>query len=771
MFNRKSSTVLTRAVSAVLSGVVLSGAATVAMAAEGGLEEVVVTARRVNESLQDTPVAITAITSETISSFRLQGMSEFASLAPNAYVPKDAYNQNTRISIRGGRNVDPQVEPDFGLYRNGQYYGGPRTNLSSLVDVERVEVLRGPQVALYGRNAMNGAVNIVFAEPKAEDSAYVSAEYGSYNRTDLQGWVNGGTDKFAVRAAGWWIKQDSGEHYNPVLKQDLDKFSDGGARLSAKWRPTENLDVLWVVENGRFDGPDTTEFVESARCCGLFGPFAGGPLPAETKDTILRNTPSEANADTTYISQELNWRTTAGTMTLLANYRDYGRDAMRDFDETPFEPEDFVFAYKQVNKNHDAAEDVNVDLRWTSPREQRLTWMAGVSYLKENLSLNRSFATSLDLDYLGFLGIPPLGVATATGKNDIGIDTKSWSAYGEVTFAVTDQLDVIVGGRYTDDQKDLNFAQYIETDGTPGSSILAYLFCNPGGCTFPSYSLVDSNSFTNFSPMGEVTYKFSDDMNMYALISTGFRAGSYNTTSTNPAYLPYDSETGINYELGFKSMLLDDRVRFNAAAFMFDVDDVLLRVLDPNNPTQFSYLQNAGKSRTYGVEAELAWRPTDGLDLAATVGWLDSEITEGYTSDQNIATEPGPGVVCDEDGVCKTDISGSPIPGARDWTVALLANYVHPITDSLSWTANASYRYQTGGYWNAIPKYPSEGYQREPMDDYKFADLSTGFEGDKWRVVLFANNIGDETPVVIRRTVQVDRAQGVTYGVRFSARY
>ena len=774
MFKYRSKAALKRA--AWVSGAVLSGVVPAVLAADdkaAGLEEVVVTARRVNESLQDTPVAITAITTEAISNFRLQDMSEFASLAPNAYVPKDAYNQNTRISIRGGRNVDPQVEPDFGLYRNGQYYGGPRTNLNSLVDVERVEVLRGPQVALYGRNSMNGAVNVVYATPTAEEAAYISAEYGTYKHSDVQAWVNGGSDKFAVRAAGWWIKQDDGQHYNPVLKQEMDEFTDGGIRLSAKWAPSDAIDFLWMVETSETTGPDSTEFVEVERCCGLFGPFAGGyvTLPAEDKNSILRNTPTSSDANTTYISQDFNWRTAFGTLTVLANYRDYGREGQRDFDETPFEPTDFPAAYKQVANTEDDAENFNAEVRWTSPREQRLMWMAGASYLSENLTVNRQFATSMDLSQLGFLGIPPLGVNTATGYNDIDIDTESWSVFAEVTFAVTDKMNVIVGGRYTDDTKDLDFAQYIGTDGTPGSAILAYLFCNPGSCSFPSYDLVDSQNFTNFSPMGEVTYKFSDNMNGYALISTGFRAGSFNTTATNPAFLPYGSEEGINYELGLKTMLFEDRVRLNLAAFLFQVDDVLLRAQDPVNPTQFSYLENSGKSETIGVEAELAWAPLDGLDIAATVGWLDTEVTDGYTSDQNIDANPGQGVICDQNGVCKTDISGSPIPGARDWTAALLANYSYPITDALSWTINGSYRYQTGGYWNAIPKYPADTYKRQPIEDWQFADVSTGIEGDKWRVVVFVNNVGDEEPVTSRRTVQVDTAQGITYGVRVSARY
>jgi iron complex outermembrane receptor protein len=773
MFTSRSSVALTLA--ALGSGLALSGVSATVLAAgstSGGLEEVVVTARRASESLQDAPLAVTAITSKTISDFRLQDMTQFASLAPNAYVPKDAYNQNTQISIRGGRYVDPQVEPDFGLYRNGQYYGGPRTNLSSLVDVERVEVLRGPQVALYGRNALNGAVNVVFATPTNQDAAYASAEYGSFGRTDLQGWVNGAmNDTFAVRAAGWWVHQSSGEHYNPVLKQEMDSFHDGGVRLSAKWTPSENVDALWMVETSDSHGPDSTEFVEEPRFVGLLAGYGiGGELPAETKSTILRNTPTSADAQTIYVSQDLNWHTALGTVGLYANYRDYKRDATRDFDETPFAPTDFPGAMQQVNNNHDSVHDTNVEVRWTSPREQRVTWIAGASYLNEGMTVNRRFITSLDLTSLApIFDLPPgLGVNTATGADDIGIDTKSWSAYGEVTFAATPKLDLILGGRYTDETKDLNFGQYVISDGSLGSYILTLLFAS----TFPSYSLVDSQNFTNFSPMGEVSYKFSDDVNAYALVSKGFRAGSFNTTATNPAYLPYGSEQGINYEVGMKSMLFDNRMRLNLAAFVFDINDVLLRTLDPVNPAQFSFLQNSGKARTTGVEAELQVHPAEGLDLAATVGWLDAKITEGYSSDQNFTTTPGPGVVCDADtGICKTDISGSPVPGTRDWTAALLANYTHGISDSLRWFANGAFRYQTGGYFAAIPAHPPAGYERQPMDTFNFVDLSTGLETDRWRVILFANNVGDSTPITTRRVNQVDRAQGATYGVRLTARY
>jgi len=782
MSTGKSSAVLRRA---VVSGLCLLGAGVDARAAAdsaGGLEEVIVTARRVSESLQNAPLAVTAISTQTIEDYRLQNMESFASLSPNAYVPKDSYNQNTRISIRGGRDVDPQVEPDFGLYRNGDYYGGPRTNLGDLVDVERVEVLRGPQVALYGRNALNGAVNVVFATPDhTKDAAFLSAEYGTYDHADFQGWINAPvSDTFALRAAGWYVSQQNGPHYNPILHQNMDTFHDQGMRLSADWKPVSDLDILWVAETDSGSGPDSTEFIASPRCVGLLAPYGiCGHLPAEKPNTILRNTPTSADTQTYYLSQDINWHTGYGTLGLYANYRDYHRDGTRDFDETPFSPSDFPGALQQVNNNKDGVYGTNVDLRWTSVQGQRFTWMLGASYLNETMNVNRQFITSLDLTLFQpflppSLGVPPgLGVNTATGKDDININTKSWSGYGELTFAATPKLDLIAGGRYTDEKKDLKFNQYVVTDGTPGSYVLSLLFAG----TFPSYSNVDSHTFTNFSPMGTITYKFTDDVNSYALVSKGFRAGSYNTTATSAAYLPYDSETGINYELGLKSMLWERRLRLNFAAFMFDVDNLLLRVLDPQNPLQFSYLQNSGKSRTYGIEGEAEVEPVTGLNIGLSVGWLDAKITEGYSSDQNIANAgPGaPGVVCNPptgSANCKTDISGSPIPGARDWTLALLANYKHPLTDTVGWFVNGSWRYQTGGYWSATPKYEQPGSTPPTkIDTVNVLDLSLGLESDRYRFIFFANNITNNMPITTLRIDQIDVMQGTTYGVRVTARY
>jgi iron complex outermembrane recepter protein len=736
------------------------------------LAEVVVTARRREESLQDAPVTVSAIGRATIDDFRLQSAQGMVELAPNAIVPENSFHENTQIAIRGGRFVDPQVEPDFGLYRNGQYYGGPRTNLGSLVDVERMEVLRGPQVALYGRNAMNGAVNIVFATPTDKLGGYLSATGARYERGEFQGWVNAPVnDQFAVRLAGWYFNQSKGEHYNITLNKELDKQDDKGARLSARWRPSQDVEVLWMVEKGKESGPESTEFIETARTqwLGLPWPswtvFGVPPLAAETKGTIQRNTLNRQNADTTYASQDINWNTAAGTLSVLANYRKYDYDSTRDLEETPFSPDAFPTATQQLFNSTQGAKDYNLEARWVSKPNQPVSWMLGASYLDEKLTVDRSIPTTLNLTLLGAIGIPvpPVGDATAAGATNTSITTKSWSAYTEFTFKATDRLDLTVGGRYTSDQKTLDFHQFISTDGTLGSTVLSYLFCPPPqtvgtpGCTFPKYDLATSKTFTNFSPHGQASFKFTDRIMGYVLVSKGFRAGSYNITTTDPALIPYGAETGINYEIGLKTTLADNRVRFNVAAFQFDIKNVLLRVLDPVN-SLFSSLQNAGDARTRGLEAELMARPVAGLDIGMSAGWLDPKVTHGQVSDQGQATP--------------TNISGSQIPGTRTFTGALIANYSWPVFADFRWFVNGNLRVQTGG--NNLYEHPNTPGKWDPLPqpDFTFLNLSTGFDNAQWRVVLYADNVADKQPITSLRPnapgFEIDRAQGRTYGIRVS---
>lgn len=712
------------------------------------IEEIVVTARRIEESLQDTPVTVTAITRQTIDDYRLDRIDDFVLLSPNSIVPASDKKENSQIAIRGGRFVDPQVEPDFGLYRNGQYYGGPRTNLSALVDLERVEIMRGPQVGLYGRNAMNGAVNLVFATPNTEAATgYASVTAARWERYEVEGWFNAPvSDTFAVRAAAWYYDQGEGEHFNITLNEELDEQDTIGGRLSASWQASDTVDVLWVLETNETDGPQTTEFIEEDRLIDPLGFGVNVPLPAETKRTIQRDDPSMAESETLYFSQDVNWSTDNGVVTFAVNYRDYEFVSTQDFDFTPFGVSAFPTNLHRISDRDADVTDTNVELRWASNQDQRLSWITGISYLVEDFKFSTGVFTEIDLSLIGF----GPGVSDGTGFLVGDIDTDSYAAYAVFTYAATDRLDLIFGGRYTSDDKTLHYDQFIQTD----DPTIVALF----GPVFPEFVLDDSQTFDNFSPEVGLAYAINDNVNLFASYKEGFRAGSYNTTSTDPALLPYQDETATNFEIGIKSTLLDNRVRLNVTAFRFEIDDVLLRVLDPVNPL-FSSLQNVGESETNGIEIEFATRPLEGLDIAAAVGWLDAEITSGEATDQGFApSDP--------------NISGSQIPYTRDWTGSLLLNFSRPVNSAMSWFVNSNYRFQSGGNFRFEPTNPPPGgFDPVPMDHAGFVNLSLGLETDRWRLVVFGDNITGDEPRTTLRFNELDRAEAETYGVRFSMNF
>ena len=215
------------------------------------LEGVEVTASRRTQQIQDVPNSISAIGLDTIKDSRIQSLKDTMELVPNASVEQSSVGDNQVVVIRGVGSAPVRIsESAFGLYRNGAYFGGARTNIGTLVDLKRIEILRGPQGGLYGRNAVAGTVNLIYATPTDSLEGSVSGMYGSFKRTEFEGVLNVPVvkDKFAIRVVGWHLNQDEGEHYNAYLNEYIDKNKDTGGRLSARWTLTPDLKVNWSFE-------------------------------------------------------------------------------------------------------------------------------------------------------------------------------------------------------------------------------------------------------------------------------------------------------------------------------------------------------------------------------------------------------------------------------------------------------------------------------------------------------------------------------------------
>lgn len=697
-------------------------------------ETILVTARRRDETMFETPTTLTAVSGLTLFKAGISDIQAIVALTPNAVIQRDPQNFNTYINIRGTRQADINAEPNFGLYRNGIFYGGQRSNLGSLVDIARVELLRGPQAGLYGRDAVGGAVNIVYATPTDDLGGYASARYGRYQRMELQGAFNLPlTSDFAVRATGWLFDQKKGEFYNSTLGVEMDRSRSEGGRLSARVTPTDGLEIIWTAEYDHNKGPSIRTFAPN----GVQNSVVGAPIVSdpETPRTVQRDTDGRADNRQYYLSQTVRYDSEIGRFSLLAAYRDYDLSSIEDLDATALAPTLGPGVVKQTFGRDEAVRNGYVEALWTSPGGRALSWTTGVSYFKETFDIAHLLGTSIDLDYLGI----PMGVATGYGgqpKAGSKIETEAWSAFAELSYQVTPEFSLTGDLRYTHDTKSLTFAQGLIDTNPATDPVLGMLFAS----VLPTFTLDTESKFSNWSPSINAKYELSPNANVYATFSTGFRAGGFNTTTTSPTLIPYGQEKATNYELGLKTQWFGGRLAVNVAGFYMKQRDLVLAQDDPAGAMfGFTYLTNIGDAETWGQEVELQARPASWLTAAFSVGHLDAKFTRGNSYGASVV--------------------GDPIPYTREWTVNGLVDAAYPLNDVTNLVGTLNWRVETGGVLD----------RKAPYDDLNKLDLTAGVEYRKIRFVGYVTNLFDERVTEFRfGNGQQSLSAGQTYGVQVS---
>jgi len=680
------------------------------------LEQVTVTARRVEEQLQTTPVPVTAMTSQMIQANRLDSVDKFVEMVPNASMD-DSFGFEKLVTIRGVTSKPTVLaENAVGLFRNGQYIGGTIPNQSTLVDIEQVEVMRGPQGGLFGRNSVGGAMNFIFATPRNELDSFVNFRYGAFERADVDAMVNVPivNERLFARVVGWRYGQEKGEHYNIVLNQQMDKGHDEGGRLGLKWVPRSDLFVTWTYEKVKTSGPSYEVFFPTARPHPLAA-YGYPPRPAETKQTIRRNSPSSSDKAYDYLSQDIVWASRIGEFTASASYRKYNDTAMFDFDFTTDNPNDYPGALDQVEHYVTDAKTGFVEARYASTAKGPVKFLAGVSYYAENLDYNQEIDTTINLSLIGFA---PYGLATGTGKLPALLDTRSWSGFGEVKLAPSKNVEVTGSLRYTHDHKSINYRQYIESD----NPIIPLIFAS----SLPTLQFTAENTFPNWSPGASISVKANSTVNLYGRINTGFRSGGFNVAASSTSLLPFNPETSINYEGGVKTEWLKRRLRINLAAFRFDQKDLLLLIPDPVTPS-FAQLRNGGTATTNGFEVETEGALGGGLSVGFTFGVLDAKITKGAIS-QGF-------------GLTLLDITGRRVLLSPRYNGDVRAFWERPVGHGLSLQASGNYRFRSN---------VQASYDATPImyDAYSLFDASVGLSARHCQFTLFGENLTNDQGII-----------------------
>ena len=665
-----------------------------------GLEDIVVTAQRVETRLQDTPIAITALTAAAITDQQILSTQDVAKGVPGLILNPVTANPSTfQIGLRGGSEQTGGLivsEPVVGIYVDDVYRGRLQGSNFQLSDIERIEVLRGPQGTLYGRNTFSGAVKIVTRTPGINNEwLQASVGVGSFDEFRAEASVGRAlTDTLGVSLSVFYRDQNDGWVFNRALGEDIGKernialrgkmaYDDGPLRITAALAYTDDKNDGYFATNVVFN-PDagrtnfaTRVFTDDAE------PLLGGDPYVVATPTVSAGKTSvlSASLDIAYDFEGFTLRSISG----FVDTEDLFRWDLAGGLEIA--PGSFISTFDRLSNSD--AQQFSQELQATGTSfDDRLRWIAGVFYFNED-------GTQDFTDTIGLFFLPTFPLFTQETK------TQSIAGFAEATWNLTDATAVTIGARYTSDDKEFD-----ATIAAPANVAVAI-----------------DETFNSFTPKFGIEHKFSDDVLAYASISRGFKAGGFNGLSRDPRVLAltYRPQKVWAYEAGLKSELFDRRVRANLAFFYNDITDLQQTASRPDGTFP---LQNVGDARIWGIEAEINAQPVRGLTLSAS---------GSYNNDKFKSLAP------ESDAF----LAGAQnLPLVSEWMARLGGTYEHPLGDVLQGRIGGNLSY-TGAFDATVTNVLLvNGYTR--IDAF----IALGSQDGRWEVNLSGQNLTDGTHYV-----------------------
>ncbi|WP_411815965.1 TonB-dependent receptor [Hyphococcus sp. DH-69] len=651
---------------------------------------IVVTARRREERLQDVPGSVTAVSSDQLTQFDAVEIGDIQSAAPNL-VLHEGDAQNTVAYIRGVGQLDSLAfaDPGVGIYLDDVYLGRAQGAFLDVFDVERIEVLRGPQGTLYGRNTIGGAIKFVSRQPSETPEAYASVTYGNYDRVDVKAGLSGpiAGDKLLGKAAVAYLRRD-GYSQNTVTGEDDGDKDTIAWRASLLAKPTDRFSFE-LSTDGSVDKPDTSR--TPARETAVFGAF-----PPNDDPFVIDADFNDLNDLKVWgLSGRAVWELSdTATLTSISAYREMSYDTHLDLDATAA-PLFGVFVFEDQDQ---FSQELQL-----SVESGDLAVVSGLYFFREH-----------DITESGIFG--PDIAFISNSLNDQ--TTRSYAAYTDASYDVTDRFSISAGLRLTYEEKDFARIQEFFGAATP--------LVPPLGQGLRVTDVDVSEDFFNVSPRATLSYDFTDSVTGYASVSRGFKSGGFDGRSNSDLEaVPFDAETLWAYEAGLKGSFYDNRLSGGAAFFYNDYSDLQVSsfTADPNNPGNFAAIfTNAASARIYGFELEAVARPVDGLRLDAAVGYLDAEYQEFI-------------------GAGGLDVSDVLTPAnSPKWTARIGTEFRTPITQNAEFVVAGAFAYR-GDVFPTVSSSPVLF-----QESYALYDASAGFEFADGRYAIRAvgKNLSDE---------------------------
>lgn len=617
----------------------LTGASALALtlmlspAAFAQLDEIVVTAQKREQSIQDVPIAVTAVNSDYIESRNITSIDSLSSLAPNLKIENTPGNTTAaQISIRGGVTINPALtwEPTVGIYLNGSYIGKTQGSIFDVADIERLEVLRGPQGTLYGRNTLAGAVNVITAKPTEEFGGKVKVGFGNYNSKLAKASVNfGQLGPVRAKVSGLLEQRDGFLEgvenpfpgvlaAGPLSTNELQSLDKKSFLLVLSSELSDTISLDYTFDYSEADNDPTFSQIISISPNNIFdsnspayvgfpgapGQFFGFPLDLYTNADRQETFTTDGNLFEKSKVQGHNltatFQTGFGDIKSITAFRKLEWDDALDLDGSPL-----PLAHTERLSDYDSfSQEVQL-----TGNNDRLNYVFGLYYFEDD----------------GYTENPQFFFGGANVfDSQYGFTTEAFAAYGQLDFQINDQFSITGGLRYTDETKTIERSNIAVAPLDIGGGIVL-----PAGTPLIPVGTTGETGFDNLAPQVTLNYAASDDVNLYAKYAKGFKSGGFNGEAGTVAETlrPYDSEIVDSFEVGAKTQFWDNRAQLNFAAFFNDHEDMQLSVFTAEGAAA-SDIRNAGGAKIKGFEVEGLFQLSEQFLLRANYGHLSTKYTE-----------------------------------------------------------------------------------------------------------------------------------------------
>ena len=725
---------------------------------ELALEEVIVTATRRDESLQDVAVSVSAIDAE-LDQATLRRLDDLQTFSPNLYIRRTpGIASGASITIRGigTQDSDKSLDPAIGVMMDGVFLGTSSGVLMQNFDVQRIEVLRGPQGTLFGKNTTGGLINIIRGDVTMEWGGDAIVTLDENGREDIKGVVNVPIvdDRLGLKLFGAQIKSD-GFVYNTTLNKDVGGDDVQNYGFAAKWQPTERFDIKLHYEKTKDEsdqGAYVNRNVGTDNTCVFFQQCVTNTTDNENQNSSNVQNFSDNEYDTTILTANYDFGNMV--LTYIGAKRDMDEQNMQSFDASPADFLDMNYFNEWEQESH--------EVRLTSNFDGPINFVAGL------YSFEVDYEQYWDVGHLhwtynqilGFPLFPDVTAPTSLKTQGQRQQTDSSAAFVSADWAITDRLTFTLGGRYTKEEKDFS-----GDDGSIGYNPAAGEARPTGHATWEK-----SAKWSEFTPSGSLRFNLTEDLMLWASYAEGFKSGGFFGRQANFQNIDvtFEPESVDNIELGFKSSLLGGRMTLNAAYFQSDYENKQESVLVPRGLADVATIvRNAATEEIKGVEIDLSFQVTENWFVRANYGYLDASYDE---------------FIADIDGGAEIELTDNSYLRPRNTpenTFGISTTYTMSVGPGNLQGALA-YRYRDAIEVDLVsqvptkPVSPTDSGGIGSMDSiYDLsAQLSYMFSDDRYRITVYGKNLTDERELY-NQTIGGIATRGYwndprTYGVEFA---